>query len=609
MENITKDLDFSIYKNVFCDSIQAIEWAYKNGLPKDALIRTNSPAVLLRYKNNNISNIEERWTVDELDNFQRAIQKLTNDVFDLMLNINSIERELALTVALSVHQFQKLLYKAACLEENDFTESRLFIYVDGEVGPAGNIMNSPWNKLLSSNSLFSTVRYTLLDDEWKVLTTKGVSYWKRLSVAGYETIIFRLATKLMKKLPKRIFKKEILMPNENELNIEIASLLTLHGIKITKIQPKTLLSSKYKVLDTNNKAIYDTIFPVMRRRVEKWVTPSAVDATMSMFESYLKEQINQFKVLVIGWGEVVTKDSGMKQAVLANSPSNISGYALSCVCKKNNIPLLSSQHGVTVEISKMHSMLQILLDSTVSDVVFSYNLKATDAEKGSHFDNAKHYAVGMPKRLMRMRSRYEISKYLSPIVYISTNLYHMGFSISSNTDYRNSICEKKLVNKVLSRLPHKVCYKTYPEDNRRYADKDPVLSDVDISDNIEIFSEKIDMRYLVSKYRVLVTTCATSTLAWPIMSGKPVVFINQKNKSPLIDDALISLSKGIFVFNDQDESFHNKLLTFLSQPIEEIERLWKEKRKAHKEMIREYFSMHESDAGRRAAKIILSEYF
>jgi hypothetical protein len=150
-------------------------------------------------------------------------------------------------------------------------------------------------------------------------------------------------------------------------------------------------------------------------------------------------------------------------------------------------------------------------------------------------------------------------------------------------------------------LPHKVCYKTYPEDNRRYADKDPVLSDVDISDNIEIFSEKIDMRYLVSKYRVLVTTCATSTLAWPIMSGKPVVFINQKNKSPLTDDALISLSKGIFVFNDQDESFHNKLLTFLSQPIEEIERLWKEKRKAHKEMIREYFSMHKSDAGRRAA--------
>jgi hypothetical protein len=609
MENITKDLDFSIYKNVFCDSIQAIEWAYKNGLPKDALIRTNSPAVLLRYKNNNISNIEERWTVDELDNFQSTIQDLTNNVFDLTLNIPDIERELALTVALSAHQFQKVLYKASCLEESDFTEHRLFIYVDGKVGPAGNIMNSPWDKLLSCNSLFSMVSYTLLDDEWNMLTTKGVSYLKRLNVAGYETIIFRIAIKLMKKLPKWLFKKELLMPNENELNIELASLLALHGVRITKIQPSALLSSKYEVLNINNVTICDTILPVMRRRVEKWVTPSAVETTMSMFESYLKEQISQFKLLMNGWDEVITKDSGIKQAVLVNSPSNISGYALSCVCKKNNTPLFSSQHGVTVEISKKHSILRILLDSTVSDIVFSYNSKAADIEKSSHFNNAKHYAVGMPMRLMRMKSLYTTSKFLHPIVYISTNLYHMGFSISSNTDYRNAICEKKLVNKVLSRLPHKVCYKTYPEDNRRYADKDPVLSDVDISDNIEIFSEKIDMRYLVSKYRVLVTTCATSTLAWPVMSGKPVVFINQKNKSPLTDDALKSLSKGIFVFNDQDDSFHDKLLTFLSQPIEEIERLWKEKRKAHKEMIREYFSMHKSGAGRRAAKIILSEYF
>ena len=184
----------------------------------------------------------------------------------------------------------------------------------------------------------------------------------------------------------------------------------------------------------------------------------------------------------------------------------------------------------------------------------------------------------------------------------------MGLALSSKTDYIKALDEQSIVLLVLSKLPHKVCYKTYPEDNRRYADPDPVLSSVKNADNIELFSDKIDMRYLISKYSVLVTTCATSTLGWPIMSGKPVVFINQKENNPLTDDAYISLSKGIFVFDGDDKDFYKKLRNFLSQPINEIERLWKEKKNARKEMIENYFSAYEGGAGKRAAKILLKEY-
>ena len=162
------------------------------------------------------------------------------------------------------------------------------------------------------------------------------------------------------------------------------------------------------------------------------------------------------------------------------------------------------------------------------NIVFSYNHKIVNVEKSNYFDNADHYVVGMPMRLIRMKNLHTADdKYTYPIVFISTNLYHMGFSISSNTDYRNAIYEYKIIDRVLSKLPHKVCYKTYPEDNRRYADIDPIIRHVDSADNIDLFSEKIDMRYLVSKYKILITTCATSTLGWPVMSGKPVVFINR----------------------------------------------------------------------------------
>jgi len=601
-------VDLSGHNTVFCDSLQALEWAYDNGLPESAIIKSSAPAVLW-VKNKNILNVEARWTTDELEKFQRTIQKLTKDIFDASLGIVGIERELALTISQSVYQFQKVIYKAACLDDDDFTDPRLLIYVDGKTGPVGNIMNSPWGQLLSPNSLLSVVNYTLKNDKWNVLTTQGVSYWKRFKVAGYETIVYRLAIKIMKRLPDWIFSKELLMPNENELNIEIASSLAVHGVKISKIQLKPFPVIENEVLDENIVAIYQKILPIVYERVEEWVPSSAIKITMLLFKSHLEKQFKQFKRLTNEWDEVIKKSYTMKQSVLANSPGSIKGHALSYICRKNNIPLITSQHGVTIEISKVHSMNHIGFDNSVADIVFSYNRKIVNIEKNTYFDKSIHHVVGMPLRLIRMNSKKTTSGLALPIVYISTNLYYMGFGLSSETDYIRAKKEQKLVTKVLSKLPHKVCYKTYPEDNRRYADSDPVLSSVKSANNIELFSKKIDMRYLISEYRILVTTCATSTLGWAVMSNKPVVFIDQKRSQPLTDEAHASLSEGLFVFDDDDENFHINIRNFLSQSIETIEELWQKKEYARKEMIKDYFSKYKSGAGKKAARIMIKEYF
>jgi len=92
------------------------------------------------------------------------------------------------------------------------------------------------------------------------------------------------------------------------------------------------------------------------------------------------------------------------------------------------------------------------------------------------------------------------------------------------------------------------------------------------------------------------------------MSGKPVVFINQKNKSPLTDEAHKSLSKGIFIFDADEQDFYKNIRDFLSQPIDEIERLWQEKEGLRKEMLKQYFCAYSSGAGVRAAKVIIQEY-
>jgi len=52
-------IDLSQYSVVFCDSSQALEWAYQNGLSRTTLIKTSSPAILWN-KNKNIVNVEDR---------------------------------------------------------------------------------------------------------------------------------------------------------------------------------------------------------------------------------------------------------------------------------------------------------------------------------------------------------------------------------------------------------------------------------------------------------------------------------------------------------------------------------------------------------------------
>ena len=65
--------NFSEFDNIFCDSKEVLFWAYDNGLPKDALIKTSAPA-LLWDKNPNIQNIESRWSEKEMRKFTSEIK-------------------------------------------------------------------------------------------------------------------------------------------------------------------------------------------------------------------------------------------------------------------------------------------------------------------------------------------------------------------------------------------------------------------------------------------------------------------------------------------------------------------------------------------------------
>jgi hypothetical protein len=603
-------MNLSEYSNVFCDSKKSLEWAYKHGLPKDALIRTSSPAMLWKEKAN-IHHVEARWNVAELKEFQNSIKFFSEDIFDAVFSLKSVEREVALAISRFSVMFQRVIYKAACLEEEDFTKPRLFIQIEGKSGPVGNNMNSPWPRLLSSNTLFATIKYTLNNDTWGVLTTQGVAYWQRYKIAGIKTLVYRLLVPIIKQLPDRIFKREVLIPNENELIIETAVSLMLKGVKVKELNIDCAVENMGSQSSVYTQELYNVASAIMKKRVEQWVTPLAVYSTMALFKEGLQKELILFDDFVQHWEKVLIKSDRLKQSVLMNTPGNIKGQTLSYVCRKKEIPFIAAQHGVTMEISKLHGEMSIGFENSVADAVLYYNSKCVEIETHSHFSKSKSYIVGMSSRHVRMKNTNIKDLSGVPIVYISTNLYrgNAGSLISWHTDYDRAKKEQEFVKKVLYKLPHKVLYKPYPEEDRRYADQDPIFNDVNKSSNITLFDRKIDMRYLISSYRIIITSGATSTLSWPVMSGKPVIFINRREKSPLTSEAHASLSKGLFVFNDNEPEFHRNLKDFLSKPIDEIETLWRNKKSDRDKMIKNYFSAYkDGNAGKRAAQVILRKY-
>jgi hypothetical protein len=601
-------MDLSKYSVVFCDSIDALNELYDNGLSADARVLTSSPA-LMRLNNDNISHIEARWTNDEMRIFQNTTNDFIKKVFDFALE--SVDREFALVASHSMVRFNKLIFKAACLNKNDLTHKRLIVKIDSTDDSRGRYLNSPWEKLLVKSKNFDIYLYKTYR-KWDSLSTRGVSYFKRLYLAGFETAVYRVAmSKYFHLIQSKLFRntnKKVLIPNENELLIETAFNMFISGIQLKKISIE-LNQKKTKNADLN-KPLPNGVKNILMKRLKLWVIPELADICIEIFETDFQESLGTVEIYKKLWKKEISYPDYTNTVLFINAPSTLSGIALTSVCRGKNIPIVGFQHGVTKEICATHDEMMIGYESNYSDMVVSYNEYATIASNESDFAFGSSVTVGMSKRHQRMKSSSIFMSHEYPIVYVSTNLYkgNIGLFGTYLTDYGRSLNEQNLISDVLSKIPHKILYKAYPEHYQRYLDDDPILLSIKDTKNIEIYTKKIDMRYLVASHRVFITSKATSTLGWLVMSGKPVIFINWEDNMPLTKEAYILIKNGLFLFDGNSKESMNELRLFLSTPINKIEFLWQKKSSDRKIMIKKLFSSNSFESGKRAASIIKEKY-
>ena len=159
-----------------------------------------------------------------------------------------------------------------------------------------------------------------------------------------------------------------------------------------------------------------------------------------------------------------------------------------------------------------------------------------------------------------------------------------------------------IVDEVLSRLPHQVLFKPYRA--VRYPDGNPIHDAARNCANIEVFEERIDLRYLLGRTRLLIVSHAASTLSWCLLSRRPVVFLDSEKQSPLYPEVREALRQGTFWFDADASRFTERLRNFLSRPLEDIEGEWEERIPARDLFIERFVGNPDGQAGRRAADAI-----
>jgi len=599
MKNI---VDLSRYNNVFCDSNDALLLANRDGLlSRNALIRSSSPALLWK-KSKNIVPFDATWSTSRMKKFQSEIGVNSRKILDMCVKSDQYNHSEALTIASSFISFNKFLFKAACLNESDLTEKRLYIKINTKKSKKENRLNSPIERLLHSNKDFYIKQYFF--DEYSSNSINSTKFWTRIKFGGIETIIYRLSLVLSKLIPKIFKRRQALIVGENEILIETASNLFLKGFYVKKIHQDCKISGG----DRQAILISNEIIELVRHNIKKWVDECFVEKCLEVFLSDTTKLLNDLLLYKSNWRNILSKEAYTNNVIITNAPGSVSGFALKHVSQEMNIKVVSFQHGVTHEICEPHEEVSVHYDINSSDYMISYNDESKLIMENYNFFNASIITCGMSKRHLRVENNNLSNVSVGDsFVYLSTNLYrgNIGWFGTYDTDYQRAIKEYCLINESLSKIPYMVCYKRYPEENKRYIDKDPIIDEINRYDNIEVCDDGLDARYSLGKYKVIITSGATSTLSWAILTNKPVVLINSKNNISLRSEVLNIFSKSIFLFDDSDYDFHIRLNKFLSLPVEDIYTMWSKKKHNRQLMIKKYFNKYDNGkSGEKAGKFI-----
>lgn len=498
--------------------------------------------------------------------------------FDRILSKHELLQQFKVLIAKQLYMSSNIYFQALSLFALENIEKAEFTYLSHD-----------------TEDVFSSLIRNRGDWQSCLLKTQGNNSCSNKASYSYE--YFRvngwpsIATKLMDKIPESIkqlvSKATILVYGHNELLRDVCSALFKHRISMTTLRAKS--PAPVEMTSELSLALEKFVQYAARRLYSNTISEDLLANLCVLINNQLQHQCQLQLAYETHWRKQLDYIEKGKHLVFANYPAKPDCIALANYCRTKAIKFIAFQHGVARELSDLHINGSVCYENNVADIVFTFNQQASVISNRIPFKKGKAITLGAPSMYYRVKKNrlrpWKKVRYL----YVSTNvqLGDLGVPQGSWHDYDRALEEIKLIRRCFSKLQFDIWMKSYPLSRSRYLGSDVIFETASHYKNIKWIGENKDLRFLIKDYDLLITARATSTLAWCLMSDKPLVFINYSDDSSIKPELVDLFTESLFYFNAGDGTYQ-ALIELLTRPYTELVNLWKSKKQVREQLIHQY---------------------
>lgn len=594
---------------VFCDSLESLVKAKQDNLISSAIIRTSSPDLAFS-GHPGVVPLFGAGHETQLYRYMETGGDLARSVYEDLIQIPEL-KHYAILVARTAYGVHKQVVKMTTLTEEDFTEPRLVISSETGDTEFNQVLNPPWMRFLAKNRHATEyfVKVNGVRKQWANLPFRF--YLRNKLNIQFDDLVWKFASFSNQILKKKNAPKAMIVIG-GKLVFDTVGHMFFRGFTIDHFVKS--FREMNKMMDKCEEIpIENTLFEKLEARLktkfevllDSWFIPSLHTPLRELLREQLRTDTTKFNSATHLWSQHLSERK--PSIVFCRTPQSPELIALADACAKMAIPLVVGQHGVSREIEdSYHRCRSIILENSVLDLTLSYNAKSVEADNISPFRKGDSIAVGLSCDYHRAKRKAVLNKRF-PILYVSTTLYAGNFNVFKGgyTDIDRAKLETHIIDEVLSKTGHGVIYKTYHYGTARYVEDKLLQKCVERHPNIKLLDEPAELTDIALKqYRLIITSRATSSMAWCLMADRPLVFIDIPFDCPFQPQAKEQLDKAVFLFSVSDPEFLDKLQHFFNRPLDNIEEEWKSKASARYSFMNDYVEGPGKGAGARAAKYI-----
>ncbi|MFL2755932.1 MAG: hypothetical protein ACJ0BE_01565 [Dehalococcoidia bacterium] len=598
---------------IFVDTSLAIDLLKINKIYDDSTIITSSP-YMRRLEPDVINPFESSIHKSQISDLIESGFNFSKNIFDSLSD--SSFSDYALLAALQAHNLQKWVRKSIPFTDNHFTDSVLVIQIVDNQNNVISAYDNKINELLSGNPNLQIIPINIediIDGRFQISHLDLFRELKKRAFAKFNRIRNKIPSvkRDLESISNGIIAN---YPSRNHLLVDLAVGLRQKGYKIEHLVRYEVNKSDYN--DNKYKDVFEHISPILNEHLSQFVSSKLIGPLSEIYYQNTFYAFDEYDRQLLNWEMQIDKIT--PKAVMSSFPARPDMIALSKVCSIRNIPYISAQHGFGREVDKLHRVSIATYENSVADLVLTYNnTSAKILNENNPFKKGKAISVGFPSYVLdRLNSTNQnIWNIKVPeIIYVS-NMLFMGntqmIHVGTASDEMKSEFDINLLS-VFKEVNKKVLFKLYPTTHinvdtptnkyklkriapNRYLDLNPISKLVETSKNITFHEGNQDALDMFKKHKIIVLAGCSTSLGNALMSGVPLVYINNSQIRPMQEEILNEFSDTVFCFDSEDGQFNNDLRDFLNLNIDQMQKLWNEKSAKRNQFIDKYIDSSKSN--------------